>query len=100
VTIVVLIREWGITLMRVWLIREGVVLPAGRGGKLKTLVQTLALGLLIMPLKMLDGGWDLVGNVGWWLGVVAMAAAVVLTVATGLDYIRDTVRARREQRTA
>ena len=36
-------REWGITLMRFWLIREGVVMPAGRGGKLKTAVQTLAL---------------------------------------------------------
>ncbi len=97
VTVVVLVREWGITLMRFWLIREGVVLPAGRGGKLKTLVQTLALGLLIMPLKMLDGGWDLVGEIGWWIGAVAMGLAVLLTVGTGLDYVRDTVRARREQ---
>ena len=97
ITIVVLVREWGITLMRVWLIHEGVVMPAGRGGKLKTLVQTLALGLLIMPLKMLDGGWDLIGDVGWWLGIVAMGLAVLLTVGTGLDYVRDTVRARREQ---
>ena len=100
VTVVVLVREWGITLMRFWLIREGVVLPAGRGGKLKTLVQTLALGLLIMPLKMLEGGWDLVGDLGWWLGAIAMGVAVLLTVGTGLDYVRDTVRARREQRTA
>ena len=97
VTIVVLVREWGITLMRVWLIREGVVLPAGRGGKLTTLVQTLALGLLIMPLKMLEGGWEVVGEIGWWIGVVSMGLAVLLTVGTGLDYVRDTVRARREQ---
>ncbi len=97
VTIIVLVREWGITLMRVWLIREGVVLPAGRGGKLKTLVQTLALGLLIMPLTMLEGGWELVGQIGWWIGIVAMGLAVLLTVGTGLDYVRDTVRARREQ---
>jgi CDP-diacylglycerol--glycerol-3-phosphate 3-phosphatidyltransferase len=100
VTVLVLVREWGITLMRVWLIREGVVLPAGRGGKLKTAVQTLALGLLIMPLRMLDGGWDLIGDIGWWVGMVAMGAAVLLTVGTGLDYIRDTVKARREQRHA
>jgi CDP-diacylglycerol--glycerol-3-phosphate 3-phosphatidyltransferase len=97
VTVIVLLREWGITLMRVWLIREGVVLPAGRGGKLKTLVQTLALGLLIMPLKMLDGAWGVIGDIGWWIGVVAMGVAVLLTVGTGIDYIRDTVRARREQ---
>ena len=100
VTVLVLVREWGITLMRFWLIREGVVLPAGRGGKLKTAVQTLALGLLIMPLRMLDGGWDLVGDVGWWIGIGAMVVAVVLTVGTGLDYVRDTMIARREQRHA
>ena len=100
VTALVLVREWGITLMRVWLIREGVVLPAGRGGKLKTAVQTLALGLLIMPLRMLDGGWDLIGDIGWWVGIVAMGAAVLLTVGTGLDYVRDTVKARREQTAA
>src|SRR5918994_6582161 len=52
VTIVVLVREWGITLMRFWLIRHGTVVPASQGGKLKTTVQTLALGLLIMPLRM------------------------------------------------
>ena len=100
VTALVLVREWGITLMRFWLIREGVVLPAGRGGKLKTLVQTLALGLLIMPLKMLDGAWDTIGDLGWGLGVGAMGLAVLLTVGTGLDYVRDTVRARREQQPA
>ena len=97
VTVVVLLREWGITLMRVWLIRKGVVMPAGRGGKLKTLVQTLSLGLLIMPLKMLDGAWDVIGDIGWWIGAIGMGAAVLLTVGTGLDYVRDTVRARREQ---
>ena len=96
VTIVILVREIGITLLRFIVIRHG-VLPAGRGGKLKTLVQTLALGLLIMPLKMLDGGWDLIGDLGWWIGAIGMGAAVLLTVGTGLDYIRDTVRARREQ---
>ena len=100
VTVLVLVREWGITLMRFWLIREGVVLPAGRGGKLKTVVQTLALALLIVPFTMLDGGWDTVGDVGWWIGVVAMGLAVLLTVGTGLDYVRDTVRARREQHPA
>ena len=100
VTILVLVREWGITLMRFWLIREGVVMPAGRGGKLKTLVQTLALGLLIMPLKLIDGRWDTFGDLGWGLGIAAMAVAVLLTVGTGLDYVRDTVRARREQQPA
>ncbi len=97
VTLVVLLREWGITLMRVWLMRTGVVLPAGRGGKLKTMVQTVALALLVMPLLQFTGGWAPVGEFFWGVGVVAMGGAVLLTVATGVDYVRDTVKARREQ---
>src|SRR3954447_15412519 len=97
VTIVVLVRELGITLMRFWLIREGVVMPAGRGGKLKTMVQTLALGLLIMPLQMLTGFWEPIGEAVWWIAVVLMGAAVVLTVGTGIDYVRETIAARRAQ---
>jgi CDP-diacylglycerol---glycerol-3-phosphate 3-phosphatidyltransferase len=98
VTIVVLVREWGITLMRFWLIRQGTVLPAGKGGKLKTMVQTLALGLLIMPLKMLSGFWEPVGEVVWWLAIALMAAAVVLTVWTGIVYVVESIQARREVR--
>ncbi len=96
VTIVVLVREWGITLMRFWWVRRGVVLPAGQGGKLKTMVQTLALGLLIMPLLMLTGFWEPVGQVVWWLAVLLMAAAVALTVWTGVAYVVESVQASRE----
>ena len=97
VTIVVLVRELGITLMRVWLIRTGVVLPAGRGGKLKTVAQTVALGLLIAPVLLFTGAWEPVGQFVWGVGIAAMAAAVGLTVATGVDYVIDTVKARRRQ---
>ncbi len=97
VTIVVLVREWGITLMRFWLIRHGVVMPAGRGGKLKTVVQSVALGLLVAPGRLLTGAWEPVGQVLWWSGVAAMAVAFTLTVLTGLDYVRETVAARRAQ---
>jgi CDP-diacylglycerol--glycerol-3-phosphate 3-phosphatidyltransferase len=98
VTIVVLVREWGITLMRFWLIRHGVVMPAGRGGKLKTVTQTVALALLIAPLQMFSGFWEPVGEVLWWAAAVTMGAAVTLTVVTGLDYVRETVIARRAQK--
>ena len=97
VTIVVLVREWGITLMRFWLIRHGVVMPAGRGGKLKTVTQTLSLGLLIMPLLMFTGFWEPVGEVLWWIAAIGMGAAFTLTVVTGLDYVRETIVARRAQ---
>jgi CDP-diacylglycerol---glycerol-3-phosphate 3-phosphatidyltransferase len=100
VTIVVLVREWGITLMRFWLIRHGVVMPAGRGGKLKTVVQTAALALMVAPLRMFSGAWEPVGDVLWWGAVALMTVAVALTVLTGLDYVRETVVARREQRSA
>jgi CDP-diacylglycerol--glycerol-3-phosphate 3-phosphatidyltransferase len=99
VTVVVLVREWGITFMRFWLIRHGVVMPAGRGGKLKTVVQTVALGLMIVPLKLFPGAWEPVGEVLWWVAVALMTAAVTLTVVTGVDYVRETVQARRKQRT-
>ena len=97
VTIVVLVREWGITLLRLWVIRHG-VLAANRGGKLKTVLQTLALGLFILPLRLLHGGWDVVGQVLWWVAVATMAAAVSLTLVTGVDYVVKALTMRRDGR--
>jgi CDP-diacylglycerol--glycerol-3-phosphate 3-phosphatidyltransferase len=42
VTVVVMVREWGVTALRFWVIRQG-VMPASRGGKLKTVLQAIAL---------------------------------------------------------
>src|SRR3954470_9265262 len=97
VTILVLVREWGITLMRLWVIRHG-VLAANRGGKLKTVLQTLALGLFILPLRLLPGGWDVVGQVLWWLAALAMAAAVSVALVTGVDYVIKALSMRRDGR--
>jgi CDP-diacylglycerol--glycerol-3-phosphate 3-phosphatidyltransferase len=99
VTAIVLIREWGITLLRVWVIRYG-VMAAGSGGKLKTLLQTLALGLFILPLKLLDGTWGTIGEIVWWVAALLMAAAVTLTVVTGVDYVVKALAVRRKGRTA
>ncbi len=103
VTIVVLGREWGITLMRFWVIKYG-VMPASRGGKIKTTLQAVALCALILPLRDLSGAWEVVGDTLWWAAVVVMAAAVAVTVLTGIDYVREALRLRREgqseQRTA
>lgn len=74
VTAVILVREVGITLMRFVVIRYGVI-AASRGGKLKTMLQVIAIGLFIMP-----GPIDL-------LRWAAMGAALVVTVVTGLDYV-------------
>jgi CDP-diacylglycerol--glycerol-3-phosphate 3-phosphatidyltransferase len=97
VTAVVLVREWGITALRFWVIRHGVI-AASSGGKLKTALQSGALGLLILPLTLLDGVLGTVGLVVWWFAVALMAAAVVVTVVTGADYVLKALRVRRDGR--
>ena len=84
VTLVVLLREVGVTVLRFVVIRHGVI-PASRGGKVKTLVQNIAIGLYILPLT----GW--LASARYWV----MAAAVVLTVATGIDYATKAIARRR-----
>ena len=84
VTVVILVREIGVTALRFFVIRHGVI-PASRGGKAKTLLQNVAIGLYILPLT----GWA--ATVRFWL----MAAAVVITVVTGADYVARAVRLRR-----
>ncbi len=75
VTVVILVREIGITLWR--FVGVDHVVAASKGGKLKTVTQTLGVGLLILPLPY----W--VWPVEW----VVMGMAVVLTVYTGVDYV-------------
>jgi CDP-diacylglycerol--glycerol-3-phosphate 3-phosphatidyltransferase len=99
VTILVLAREWGITVMRFFMMRYG-VMAASRGGKIKTALQAFALSGLIMPLRELTGAWQTVGDVLWWIAVLAMAAAVIVTLVTGFEYVRDAVRLRREGQAA
>lgn len=99
VTIVVLGREWSITLLRFWIIKYG-VMPASRGGKLKTMLQAIALCGFILPLKMLDGTFETLGELLWWGAAIVMAAAVVVTVVTGFDYVKQAMRIRREGQSA
>lgn len=84
ITVVVVVREVGVTLLRFSVIRHGVI-AASRGGKLKTLLQTVAIGLFVLPLS----GWPHA------VAEVVMIAAVVVAVATGLDYVSRAVRLRR-----
>lgn len=95
ITVVVLGREIGITVLRFWVLRHGII-PASRGGKAKTLVQTVAIGLYVLPLPELFGGSDLVDGARWLL----MMVAVVLTVATGVDYVLRAIRLRATTPTA
>ncbi|MDO5712320.1 MAG: CDP-diacylglycerol--glycerol-3-phosphate 3-phosphatidyltransferase [Micrococcales bacterium] len=85
VTIVILLREWGITLMRFLMLKYG-VMAAGRGGKLKTLLQSIALPLYLLPFT---GFLE-------YVAMVVMAAAFLATVLSGLDYCRSALKLRRE----
>ena len=87
VTIVILLREWGITVMRLFVIKYG-VMAASKGGKIKTVLQTVALVLMLLPLGQLGLGWLVPG----W---VLMGAVTAITVWTGLVYVRDAYNLRR-----
>ena len=90
VTIVILVRELGITAFRFAVLRSRVI-PASRGGKIKTIVQAVAISFALVPLQRVLGDWmDGVNT-------ALMTAAVVATVVTGIDYL---YRAWRENRAA
>jgi CDP-diacylglycerol--glycerol-3-phosphate 3-phosphatidyltransferase len=97
VTILVLVREWGITLLRLWVIRHG-VMAAGRGGKLKTVLQTVALGMFVLPVKILQDDLGAAGSLLWGLAVLLMTLAVAVTLVTGVDYVVKALAVRRKGR--
>lgn len=99
VTILVLVREWSVTIMRLSVAKH-VVIAASQGGKIKTVLQTVALGVLILPLHQLDGTIGAVADVVWWLAVAVMMVAVAMTLYTGFDFFKSAVRQRREHRAA
>ena len=79
VTIVICIREFGITLWRMVQLRRGRVVPASRGGKIKTTLQAVAVAFYLVPLPD-------------WMNVpkyAVMGAAVLVTVVTGVQYLLD-----------
>jgi CDP-diacylglycerol--glycerol-3-phosphate 3-phosphatidyltransferase len=87
VTVLILVREWGVTALRFWVIRYGII-PASRGGKVKTALQIAAIAWYLWPVPH---PYDLVGP---WL----MGAAVAATVVTGVDYVFQAIRIRRAAR--
>lgn len=91
VTIIVLIREIGITVYRFMVVSDH-VLAAAWMGKLKTLAQGVALSLALLPL------WTLVGEWIWWVNGITMTIAVILTITSGIDYVVSEVRAARAKK--
>lgn len=82
ITAVIMIREIGITLLRLAVLRYGVI-AASPGGKAKTLVQIVAIGLYVLPLHSIGAPLPVID----WIRGVLMGVAILLTVLTGLDYL-------------
>lgn len=86
ITLIILVREWGITALRWAIIKYG-VMAANRGGKLKTVMQSVAIIMFLPGLAFLPVWWG-------WIAWAAMIVAFVLTVVTGLDYLREAAKLR------
>ncbi len=100
VTILVLAREWSVTLLRLSILKN-VVIAAAQSGKIKTTFQGVALGLLVLPLPHGDnahgGEFDRFAPVGEWVfyaGQVFLVGAVVMTLWSGYEFFRDVWRQR------
>ncbi|MGH3942433.1 MAG: CDP-diacylglycerol--glycerol-3-phosphate 3-phosphatidyltransferase [Pseudonocardiaceae bacterium] len=83
ITVLIVFRELGVTALRFWVLRHGVI-PASRGGKVKAFAQALAIGLYVLPLPAA------VDPVLW----AVMGIALALTVVTGVDYVVRALRLR------
>ncbi|GAA4530831.1 CDP-diacylglycerol--glycerol-3-phosphate 3-phosphatidyltransferase [Brachybacterium paraconglomeratum] len=87
-TILILVREFGITIMRFTILKYG-ALPANMAGKAKTMVQTIAITFCLIPFEL----WWTPAR---WIGLALVLLAVVLTVWSGLVNLKDGLRLRRE----
>ncbi len=99
VTIVVLVREWSVTLLRLSILKK-VVIAAADLGKLKTTVQALALGTLCLPLRDPDlPGWaETPGEVVFYVAQVGLAVAVALTLWSGWEFFHGVWKQRHQLR--
>jgi CDP-diacylglycerol---glycerol-3-phosphate 3-phosphatidyltransferase len=88
VTVPILVREVGITVYRFAVLSKRVI-PASKGGKLKTVLQSVAITLALAPLPALLGSWMNGVNAAF------MAAAFVVTIVTGVQYLVDDRRLNR-----
>jgi CDP-diacylglycerol--glycerol-3-phosphate 3-phosphatidyltransferase len=84
ITIVIMAREVGITLFRLAVIKRGVI-PANRGGKIKTFFQGFGIGFYVLPLNE-----DM-----FWFRDSFMAVAIILTLVTGAQYVFSAFKSKK-----
>lgn len=97
-TILIAMRELGITAMRAFFLRRGVVVSANQAGKLKTFMQMVALGTLLIPWAHFVAINE--ANEGWVvmlirLGQIFAGIALALTLYSGVMYVIDGARLMR-----
>lgn len=97
VTVLIIVRELGITVMRFAMLRRA-VMAASRGGKIKTVLQILALVGLLLPWHAVLPAVAAAALLR--LSYALVAAALVVTVATGIDYVLQAIRISRENSAA
>ena len=93
ITVVVLVREWAVTLLRLSVLKS-VVIAAAQSGKWKTAAQALALGFLTLPLLEVDGWLDVPGEVTYGAAIALLLVAFVLTIWSGYEFFRDVWKQR------
>jgi len=99
IAIVVLVREWAVTLLRLSVLKA-VVIAAAQSGKWKTVAQAFALGFLSLPLLEVKGWLDVPGEITYGVALVFLAAAFVLTLWSGYEFFRDVWKQRHDIRRA
>jgi len=87
VTALILFREVAVTIIRLRVLKHGVI-PASRGGKAKTISQIIAVLIFVLPLP---SAWNYLAN-------ACLGIALVLTVGTGIDYVSRALKLVRNQR--
>ena len=85
VPVIILVREFGITVLRFFMIRIA-VMPASRGGKIKTVLQTAAIALFLLIFPLSDVVPPVVYTILLVIAWIIMTAAIVVTIVTGVDY--------------
>jgi CDP-diacylglycerol--glycerol-3-phosphate 3-phosphatidyltransferase len=94
VTILVLLREWSVTLLRLSILKQ-VVVAAAQSGKIKTALQATALATLCLPLRQVTGEpYETVGALLFYAAQLLLAGAVAMTLWSGYEFFRDVWRQR------
>ena len=98
VPVIILVREFGITVLRFFMIRIA-VMPASRGGKIKTVLQTAAIALFLLIFPLSDVVAPVVYTILLVIAWIIMTAAIVVTIVTGVDYCAQAAKLYKDAKT-